>query len=474
MPTRRTSPLFSTLESLHELSEDERAEILAELDREELLALSEAASDWHRPTSIGGARPNQIEPDGDWFVWLCRAGRGWGKTRTGAEFVRERVDSGAWRRVHLVAATGFDLRHTMVEGESGLLNCWPAHQRPIWEPSKRLLTCHTGAKLLGFSAEEPERFRGPQCDGAWADEIDAWRPKGMKPSEAWALFELGVRLGPDPRICATSTPKRAKLVAELIARSDVVQTQGSMYENEENLAPAFVRMVRDRYEGTHLARQEIHGEILRSVEGALVTEEMIEERRARSLEELQVARIVVGVDPSGTSGPEGSSQGIVAAATDLGRGELFVLSDSSAHLKPKGWGERAVHLAAELRADCIAVETNFGGEMAEEVILAAAERLGVHVRVVKVTASRGKHVRFEPLALLYEQRRVRHLGAHPVLEDQVCGFTAEGYGGDESPDRADALVWAAFELMRFDRRGSTWGDLYRAGAKKGRDADAAR
>lgn len=435
----RTQPP-SPIALLLSLPDDERnyaLEKATESDRRQLTELLDSWEHcWTRPVEYGGARDSQLAPDGEWFIWICKAGRGFGKTRLGAEYVRSRTDAGDWRTVNIVGPTAADVRDVMVEGASGLLHIWPEHERPEYVPSKRQIRTHNGATIYLLSADEPERFRGPQCDGAWADEIDCWKPKGMPLDEAWTLFELGVRLGEDPRIIATSTPKRARLISKLLERPDTVVTSGSTYENRANLAPSFFRSIVSQYEGTRIGRQEIAGEILDDVEGAIVSHSMIDASRVAAPPEMR--RVVVGVDPSGGS----NAQGIVAVGHGID-GHAYVLADRTCTLSPDGWGRRVIELYRELKADRVIAERNYGGDMVESTLRTVDPTLSLKL----VTASRGKHVRFEPVGALYEQGRVHHVGAFPELEEEVCAFTPDGYEGDDSPNRADALVWAVSELM---------------------------
>ena len=438
----------SSLDWLASLDENERTATVESLSPSERIALNELLCDWTL-----WAREKQLPPSGDWFIWMVRAGRGFGKTRTGAEYVRSRIDSGEWRTVNVAGPTKNDVLDIMLMGTPeapGLLGVWPEHQKPKHDITKMRVRCHNGALIRYRSADEPERFRGPQADGGWCDEIDSWKPKGMTAEEAWGLYELGIRLGPDPRIIATSTPKRSRLVKMLCERDDTVVTVGSTYENRANLAPQFFRSIVAKYEGTRLGRQEIHGELLEDVEGALVTLDLIGRHRVAAAPELR--RVVVGVDPSGTA--HGDEQGIVGAALGCD-GHGYVLSDRSCSLSPEGWGRRAVDLYHDLSADRLVVEVNYGGDMVESLIRSIDPRVNVR----KVTASRGKHVRFEPVAGLYEQGRIHHVGTFDALEDQICSFTAQGYEGDTSPDRADAAVWALTDLM-LARVGPSPSELY--------------
>lgn len=392
------------------------------------------------------ARPEQLEPEGDWQIWLILAGRGFGKTRTGAEWAREQVKAGA-SRLGLIAPTASDARDVMVEGESGLLSvCWAGDRtyageligRPTYEPSKRRLTWANGAIATLFSAEEPERLRGPQHDRLWCDELAAW--KYLR--ETWDMAMFGLRLGDRPRTCITTTPKPLPLVKEIAKDARTVITRGSTFDNASNLAPTFLKAIRDKYEGTRLGRQELNAEILDDLPGALWTRDAIDEHRVRQVPDLQ--RIVVAVDPSGTKGEsdDGDEIGIVVAGKGVD-GRAYVLADRSCKLSPDGWGRRAVAAYEEFKADRIVAERNFGGAMVEHVIRTIDRKAPYK----EVAASRGKVARAEPVAALYEQGRVSHVGSFPELEDQLCMIDASGYVGEGSPDRADALVWALTELM---------------------------
>lgn len=392
------------------------------------------------------ARPEQLEPEGDWQIWLILAGRGFGKTRTGAEWAREQVKAGA-SRLGLIAPTASDARDVMVEGESGLLSvCWAGDRtyageligRPTYEPSKRRLTWANGAIATLFSAEEPERLRGPQHDRLWCDELAAW--KYLR--ETWDMAMFGLRLGDRPRTCITTTPKPLPLVKEIAKDARTVITRGSTFDNASNLAPTFLKAIRDKYEGTRLGRQELNAEILDDLPGALWTRDAIDGHRVRQAPDLQ--RIVVAVDPSGTKGEsdDGDEIGIVVAGKGVD-GRAYVLADRSCKLSPDGWGRRAVAAYEEFKADRIVAERNFGGAMVEHVIRTIDRKAPYK----EVTASRGKVARAEPVAALYEQGRVSHVGSFPEIEDQLCMIDASGYVGEGSPDRADALVWALTELM---------------------------
>jgi phage terminase large subunit-like protein len=383
------------------------------------------------------ARPSQLPPRGSWHGWMILAGRGFGKTWVGANYTNELAETVS--RIALIGATAADVRDTMIEGESGILRTAPAWFRPNYESSKRRLTWPNGSEALAFSAEESDRLRGPQFGFGWLDELAA-----MQNAQAtWDMFQFGLRLGVNPRWLVTTTPRPIKLIKDLVTREDVRLVVGSTFENEANLAPAFLEAIRKRYEGTRLGRQELNAELLMDVQGALWTRDMLD--RANGAWKLpDMKRVVVAVDPSGTRGQEdgGDEVGIVVAG--LGADGLgYVLADRTCKLSPDGWGRVAVNAYREFKADRIIAERNFGGAMVEHVI----RTVDPNVSYREVTASRGKVQRAEPAAALYEQSRVRHAGAFSQLEDQLAAMTGAGYVGDGSPDRADALVWALTELL---------------------------
>lgn len=379
------------------------------------------------------ARPNQLPPmDTDWLIWLLLAGRGFGKTRAGAEFVRAEVEAGRARRIALVTSTAADGRDVVVEGESGLLAISTAWQRPTYEPSKRRLTWPNGAIATLYSAEEADRLRGPQHDLAWADELAAWSDPA-----AWDMLMFGLRLGKRPRAVVTTTPRPTKLIRELVKREgqDVVISRGSTQENAANLAPAFLAEIVRRYQGTRLGRQELDAELLEDVVGALWQREWIDQTRLAEAPEL--IRIVVAIDPATTSGEDADETGIVVAGIDADY-HGYILADLSGRYPPHEWAAKAIGAYHRYKADCIVAEVNQGGEMVESVI----RQIDPNVSFRSVHASRGKVTRAEPVAALYEQARVHHVGSLPALEDQMCAFTADiDRKSAGSPDRVDALVW---------------------------------
>jgi phage terminase large subunit-like protein len=383
------------------------------------------------------ARPNQLAPEGDWSTWLILAGRGFGKTRSGAEWIREQWKSGA-SRIALVAETAADARDVLVEGQSGILAISPNDERPLYEPSKRRLTWPNGATATLYNGTEPDQLRGPEHSHAWVDEL----AKYAYPQETWDNLQFGLRLGLKPRACITTTPRPIPTLRKILADSGTVITRGSTFDNAANLPARFITTIRDKYEGTRLGRQELFAEMLDDLPGALWSREMIDKCRIR--ERPEIRRVVVAIDPSGTEGEadDGDSIGIVVAGKGVD-GRAYVLADRTCKLSPDGWGRRAVEAYREFRADRIVAERNFGGAMVRHVIMTVDRS----VSYKEVTASRGKQARAEPIAALYEQGKVSHVGGFPALEDQMCLIGPDGYIGEGSPDRADALVWALTELM---------------------------
>lgn len=362
-------------------------------------------------------------------MWLVKAGRGWGKTRVGAEWVRSVATPGA--RIALVGATAADVRDVMVEGESGILAVCEPWNRPLYEPSKRRLTWPNGAMATAYSAEEPDRLRGPQHTHAWADEVAAWASP-----DTWDMLLMGLRLGARPRAVVTTTPRTVPLMRAIQASPGLVITRGSTRDNAANLAPSFLSSLMTRYEGTRLGRQELDGEELDDNPDALWSREAIDGLRVREAPEL--ARVVVAIDPATTATASSDETGIVVAGLGVdGRG--YVLADRSGRYKPDEWARRAVEAYHAHKADRIVAEGNQGGDMVTHVLRTAWPDAPVRI----VHASRGKVARAEPVAALYEQGRISHVGSLPQLEDQMCSWTP----GQASPDRMDALVWALTELM---------------------------
>ena len=406
------------------------------------------------------ARPNQLEPkplldNGEhWVTWLILAGRGFGKTRCGAETVIKWVKDGVCKRIALIAEDSADARDVMVEGESGVLACSPRDFMPKYEPSKRRLTWPNGAVATLFSAEDYESLRGPQFDGAWLDELCKWRYAEL----AWDNLQFGLRLGEHPRQIVTTTPRPMKLLKEIILRSDTYITKGSTMENLANLAPPFKKQVIDKYMGTRVGRQELEAELLDDMPGALWHRQLIDDTRLLPVDSLtpvqlpHLARVVVAIDPAKEVGEDAAETGIMVTAID-GNGHGYLLEDLSIAGTPEEWAREAVVAYDEWEADLIVYEANQGGEMVASVLRAAARnmkeegnRSADFIPLKAVHATRGKMVRAEPVSQLYEQGKIHHVGTFPELEDQLCEYTPDGKMG-YSPDRMDALVWGFTELL---------------------------
>lgn len=369
------------------------------------------------------------------MTWVILAGRGWGKTRTGAEAVAWYGMENPGVRIAVVAPTTADARDTCIEGESGLINVLPREAVQTWNRSLGELILVNGTRFKAFSADEPERLRGPQHHIAWADELAAWRYP-----EAWDQLMFGLRLGKRPRAVVTTTPKPTPLVKQLVAAPTSHVTRGSTFDNAANLAESALAMLRSKYEGTRLGRQELEAEILGDLPGALWTLTGLDGYRLRVAPEM--GRIVVAVDPAVTATEASDENGIIVAglASDQ-RG--IVLEDASIQGSPNEWAKRAVSLYRSWNADCIVIEVNQGGDMVAHTI----RTIDPNVKIKEVRASRGKHVRAEPIAALYEQGRIAHVGAFTELENQMTQMTTAGFEGAGSPDRVDALVWAMTELF---------------------------
>ena len=412
---------------------------------EVLAALSQAEREELRWNWALWSRPEQRAPAGDWRIWLICAGRGFGKTRAGAEWVRETARCNPEARIALVAASLSEARSIMIEGESGILACSSPRRKPQYEPSLKRLTWPNGAQAFAYSAAEPESLRGPQHSHSWCDEIAKWDMAGERALHTWDNLMMGLRLGSDPRTLATTTPRAVPLLRRILSREesgDVHVTHGSTYDNAANLPSRFVRDMRRTFGRSALGRQELDGEILADTEGALWSRGLLERcRHARASDAL--TRIVVGVDPPASA--RGDECGIIVCGlTESGNG--IVLADCSvARPSPERWARAVADAAESWKADRVVAEANQGGAMVESVLRAANHALPIRL----VHASRGKAARAEPVAALYEAGRIVHSDAFPTLEDQLCGLMAGGeyHGPGRSPDRADALVWALTELM---------------------------
>ncbi len=392
------------------------------------------------------ALDHQRPPAGDWRTWVILGGRGAGKTRAGAEWVRAAVEGatpeapGRLRRIALLGETIEQAREVMVFGESGILACSPPDRRPEWQATRKRLVWANGAVAEVYSASNPESLRGPQFDGAWSDEMAKWK----QGQDAWDMLQFGLRLGARPQQVVTTTPRSVTLLRKLLAEESTVQTSAPTEANAAHLAESFLEYVTAKYAGSRLGRQELQGEILSDVEGALWRMEALDNARC-AVPDLD--RIVVAVDPPVTGHAGSDECGIVVAGV-VAKGppqdwRAYVLEDASLRGSPQVWAEKALEKMAEYGADRLVAEVNQGGDLVETLV----RSIDPLVAYRGVRASRGKAARAEPVAALYEQGRVAHCGAFATLEDQMCAMTMNGFTGKGSPDRLDALVWALSDLM---------------------------
>ena len=423
----------SRIELITSLPEADRLNFLASLTDREARAI---LFDWRNFI----ARPNQVQPDGKWVHWLLLAGRGFGKTKTGAETVREWASKKLPGPIHIIAPTAADIRKVMIEGPAGLMSCYPPNEAPQYQPSLgHLITWKNGNTAYCFSADEPERLRGPQCCRYWADEICSWNYA----EAAWDMMMFGFRIGDELKGVITTTPRPIKLLRDIMANPATITTRGSTYDNRNNLSKEFFSEVIRKYEGTRIGRQELNAEVLEDFPGALWTTAMIDSTRIRPDEVKwdMIARVVVAIDPAVSANEDSDETGIICAA--LTRSEhILILDDDSCKDSPLGWARRAVARYKLRGADRIVAEVNNGGDL----VAANLYALDPYLPYRSVRASRGKAVRAEPVAALYEQGRVHHVGGFPELEKQLCEFVP-GLDNQKSPDRMDALVWAVTELV---------------------------
>ena len=420
------------------LPQEEQATILADMDMDSLIW------DWK-----AWGRPEQQAPEGDWNIWAYIAGRGAGKTRTAAEWVRDeaKITKEGVLRFALVARTAADARDVIVEGESGIINVTPPSERPLYEPSKRRLTWPNGNVATLFTADEPDSLRGPQFHRAWGDEVAAWRQTpdaaGMT---AWDNLRVGTRLGANPKIILTTTPKRVPLLFSLIDESKknsgkVIITKGSTFDNAGNLSGAYLDAITGVYAGTRLAQQELYGELLDDVDGALWTDELISLSRQTAMP-MGVPLRIIGVDPSVAENPRDECGIVVCAATgdrDLYKRQAWVLEDATIHGSPEVWANQVVAMARKWMCPVVA-EVNQGGALVRNAINA----IDPNIKVLEVHSKYGKALRAEPVVLAYEQQRIHHIGFLAELESQMQ-FWVPGEG--KSPDRVDALVHALTALL---------------------------
>ena len=392
---------------------------------------------------IWQARPDQLPPSGSWRIWAFIGGRGAGKTRAGAEWVRAQAlglapfAAAPMGRIALVGETAHDVREVMIEGISGLMSVHPRHDRPQHHKTRQVIEWPNGALAQGFSADDPDALRGPQFHAAWCDELAKWRYG----EEAFTMLQFALRLGEAPRQLVTTTPRPIRLLKTIMAGNETVITRAATADNRHFLAADFMKSIEAAYGGTRLGRQELMGEMIEEREDALFTRAMIERARVRVAPGL--VRLVVAVDPPASSSAGADACGLVVA----GRGEdgrYYILEDGTVQGKSPGqWAKAAISLYHRHEADLLVAEVNQGGEMVRAVIAQA----DASVPVQSVRATRGKYLRAEPVATLYEQGLVSHVGAHVKLEDEMCDFGPGGLSNGGSPDRLDALVWAITALM---------------------------
>ncbi|SPF80839.1 hypothetical protein PRI8871_02651 [Pseudoprimorskyibacter insulae] len=417
-----------------------RTEFLDTLTEGELLALPFLFEFW--------AMPHQLPPDGDWRSWVILGGRGAGKTRAGAEWVRSMVegarplDAGRAKRVALVGETFDQVREVMIFGDSGIMACSPPDRRPVWQATRKCLVWPNGAEAMAFSAHDPEGLRGPQFDAAWVDELAKWK----RAQDTWDMLQFALRLGEDPRVCVTTTPRNVGALKRLLELPSTAATHAPTEANRANLAESFLAEVRARYAGTRLGRQELDGELLTEVDGALWPAALIEAARVEAADGLD--RVLVAIDPPVTGHSGSDACGIVVVGAYMEGPpqdwRAVVLEDASVQgASPVGWAEAAIAAMERWGGDRIVAEVNQGGDLVETVL----RQVDPLIPVTKVRATRGKAARAEPVAALYEQGRVGHLPGLSELEDQMGAMTLQGFAGKGSPDRVDALVWALTEAL---------------------------
>ncbi len=422
----------------------EREEYLSSLTLQEKAELNHSWDFW--------ARPNQKAPEGivaddgslrPWNTWLVLAGRGFGKTRMGSEWIRQLARNFPGCRIALVAETAADGRDVMILGDSGLINCDPLLTEDSWSPTNRRLTWPNGSQAWVYNATQPDQLRGPQHHFAWVDEL----AKFQYMQETWDQVLFGLRLGEHPQVLVTTTPRPLPLIKKLVADPDTYVTRGATLDNKANLATNTVKALYDRYGNTRLGRQELEGEILGDIPGALWSREQIDDDRVHEAP-ADLEKVLVAVDPAASSEERSDENGIVVvglARDSEGYARGYVLEDASLKGTPEEWAKKAVSLYRKWSADKIVAEKNNGGLMVESVIKAVDRSVPVKL----VHASRGKIVRAEPISALYEQHRIHHVGRFDLLEDQMCAFSIDNIRNSStgSPDRVDALVWGLTEIF---------------------------
>jgi phage terminase large subunit-like protein len=439
-PPPSRAECLAILEDLIRLPRETRRIVLLSLPEPAFRALAE---EWWWQAHGGQSEPEAAEDGEPWRIWASVAGRGFGKTRAGSEWVWAKAREDGAARIALVAGTIDEVERVMVRGESGLLACARGHERPRWQPSRNILLFPSGAEAHAFSAERPEKLRGPQHHYAWCDELGKW----PHADDTWNNLMLGLRLGEAPRTLVTTTPKPAPLLRRILDMPRCAETRGATAENP-HLPADFIDAMTSMFAGTRLARQELEGQLLENFEGALWTRDLIEKARGSAStpgESTTFTRILIGLDPPASTG--GDSCGIVVCGKDPD-GVAWVLADlTAACLSPEAWATRVADAAALFGASLIVAEKNQGGDMIASVLRAVDANLPVRL----VAATRSKAARAEPIALRFETGRAKLAGSFPELEDQLCALTWSGYLGAGSPDRADAMVWAMTELFEKER-----------------------
>lgn len=420
-----------TVRDLKKEPENKRFEIIDQLDGKEVIALEYDWSFWARPEQLP---PEELGKNGK-FIWFLKAGRGFGKTRTFAEWVIELVQNKGYKRISLVGSAADEVRDIMIEGESGLMACSPSWFYPLYEPSKKKITWPNGAIANIFYGSEPDKSRGAQSDLIWADELAKWK----YPESTFDNLLLGLRLGKNPLCGVSTTPRPTRFIKELTKRKDVIVVNGSTYDNLDNLATPFIQTIIQKYEGTRLGRQELYAVLLDDNPNALWDRETID--KYRIIDKPDCYKMVVAIDPQATSNENSSETGIVVAGEGMALPGMkymdlphyYIWEDLSLSGKPEKWSQTGIVGYNKYRCDRIIGERNNGGDMIKSII----HNIDKSIPYSDVWASRGKYTRAEPVSALYEQGRVHHIGTFPELEDQLC----EWEPGDKSPDRLDALVW---------------------------------
>tara|TARA_R100000655_G_scaffold39974_1_gene75486 strand:- start:16834 stop:18081 length:1248 start_codon:yes stop_codon:yes gene_type:complete len=394
-----------------------------------------------RTSWLETARDKQLQPKVEHYIWLILAGRGWGKTRTGAQDIALYALRNPNVNCAVVAPTHGDLRRVCFGGNSGLLSILPkecflnSKDLKGYSSSVSEIRLFNGSKITGYAAQEPDRLRGPQFHRAWCDEVAAWRYP-----EAFDQLMFGLRLGDNPQCVITTTPKPIQLIKNLVERDDVYVTRGNTFENEANLAESALTMLKEKYEGTTIGRQELYAEIVDDIDGALWTNKLIDRTRLQKDTEKDLSQIIIAIDPAVTANANSDETGIMVVGKDFNN-NFYVLEDLSGRHSADKWGRIAINAFYEWEADRIVAETNNGGDLVERLI----RNIDTNVPYRSVRATRGKILRAEPIAALYEQDRVHHIGLYPELEQQMCSYTGET---NTSPDRLDALVWGLTELSK--------------------------